>query len=601
LVKKVEWSTPDRFETKETVTFGYADEAPFLITIETDKNLTESEIEIAGTLQWVACSEDTCLPGVTPFAAKLKVGPQAKKNSDQQKRIEEVRAALPQKLTTAQATKQDNTILLSVQDNEIAMNNNAPVFFPEKGVDPHLPVTLKPQASGPTHIALPAQKNDTQLKGVLVVGDAAYDIDLPLVQARSTEGDLSFIWAIVFALIGGMILNLMPCVLPIVSLKVMSFVKIAAQSRRELIKHGILFTFGVLISFWTLAIILIFLQMSGQAVGWGFQLQDPFFIACLSLLFTLLGMSLFGVFELGTQFAAYAGEAAAVTKRKGYLSSFWSGIFATAVATPCTGPFMGSALGYAMTQPAYVSLLVFTALGLGLSLPYLFMGAFPATIRWLPKPGAWMESFKQFLGFLMLITVLWLLWVFEGQTNREGLFALLSALLIAAVGAWIFGRFATPVCAPQRRKVGYALTALLVGGALLLARVASDQSESSPSQVVSEKVWEPYSVERLQALREKKVPVLIDFTAKWCLICQTNHFVLSQNKVQKKLDELGVVRMKADWTRYDAAITAALRKHGRSGVPLYVLYGADRSNAPLILPQVLTAENVISALESHVQ
>jgi thiol:disulfide interchange protein DsbD len=261
---------------------------------------------------------------------------------------------------------------------------------------------------------------------------------------------------------------------------------------------------------------------------------------------------------------------------------------------------MGSALGYAMTQPAYVSLAIFTALGTGLSLPYILMGAFPAAIRWLPKPGAWMESFKQFLGFLMLITVLWLLWVFEGQTNREGLFALLSALLIAGAGAWVFGRFATPVRSSQSRKIGYALTLLLVGGSLILARVASHQSESSTTYATSETTWEPFSAERVQELRKQKIPVLIDFTAKWCLICQTNHFVLSQSKVQKKLDELKVVRMKADWTRHDPAITTALKALGRSGVPLYVLYADDQS-APVILPQVLTSENVITALEAHVR
>lgn len=401
------------------------------------------------------------------------------------------------------------------------------------------------------------------------------------------------------AFLGGMILNLMPCVLPVISFKVMSFVKMAQESRQKIFKHGIAFSVGVLASFWVLAGTLLLLRAYGHAVGWGFQLQDPLFVAILAQLLLIFGLSQFGVFELGTSVARMAGQAEFKSQSESYTSSFISGIFATAVATPCTGPFLGSAVGYAVTVPPFFGLIIFTVLGLGMAFPYLALSAFPALLRWMPKPGAWMETLKQFMGFLMLATVLWLIWVFGAQTGEAAIFILLASLLLASLGCWIYGKWGTPFRKRGVRYVGYVFTlACAVGAFALIPMALKMEAPQEKVAVHGDLAWEPFSLERVAELRAKKIPVLIDFTAKWCLICQSNHLVLSNNEVEKKFKELGVVRMKADWTKNDPLITNELQKFGRSGVPLYLLYGSDPTEEPKVLPQVLTPENVIGSLNA---
>lgn len=584
-IVKTEWPTPERFEKEGMVTFGYSSEVPFLLIAKADPSTPLGDVEIKGNVQWVICSSETCLPGSSEVSAKVHVASTGKIDEEKKSRFEAVKKALPHALPMSCVTKDKDTVTVSI-DEEVAMVDS-PLFFPESGSNFHIIPKITRRSKG-TDVVLSSDAG----KGILVLGNQAYHVE-EATETSTNEQLLSFTGALFFAFIGGLILNLMPCVLPVVSLKVMSFVKMAGQSRSELIKHGVFFTFGVLISFWVLAGAIILLQSTGEAVGWGFQLQDPLFIALLALLFVLLGLSLFGVFEFGTGLAAMAGEASMQSEKKGYQSSFFSGIFATAVATPCTGPFMGSALGYALTQPSYITMTIFTALGLGMSLPYLLLGFFPSLIRWFPKPGAWMESFKQFLGFLMMLTVLWLLWVFVGQTSEVALFGLLFGLLIASLGAWIFGRFGAAYRKKSTRVVGCVLATLCLLAALgtvnFSSRLVADEASVSSD-------WEPYSEKRVAELRAQGIPVLIDFTAKWCLICQTNHMVLTQGKVEKTLNERRVVKMKADWTRRDPEITKALQGFGRSGVPLYVFYGEEKE--PQILPQVLVPDSVISLVES---
>lgn len=580
-----EWPTPERFEKEGMITFGYSHQVPFLLVAKADPSLALGDFEIKGDVQWVICSSETCLPGSTEVTAKVHVASEAKIDEQKKSRFEAVQKALPQSLPVSSITKDKDAVTVSV-DDDVAMAD--PLFFPESGNNFNIVPKISRKSKG-ADVLLSSDAG----KGILVLGDKAYHVG-EVAESTPVEIPMGFFWALLFAFLGGLILNLMPCVLPVVSLKVMSFVKMAGQSRTELTKHGVFFTLGVLISFWALAGAIILLQSTGEAVGWGFQLQDPLFIALLTLLFVLMALSLFGVFELGTGIAAMAGEASVQTEKKGYQASFFSGIFATAVATPCTGPFMGSALGYALTQPAYITMAVFTALALGMSLPYLLLGIFPALIRWFPKPGAWMESFKQFLGFLMMMTALWLLWVFVGQTSEFALFGLLFALLIASLGAWIFGRFGAAYRNKKTRIIGYVLATVCLIFALGTVSFSS-RLEANPTTSLSSD-WEPYSEARIAELRAQGTPVLIDFTAKWCLICQTNHMVLAGSKVDKTLNERGVVKMKADWTKRDPEITKALASFGRSGVPLYVFYGDKKE--PEILPQVLVPDSVISLVES---
>ena len=591
------WPIPSRFEEGGMVTFGYREKAPLLVKMRADASLAQGNIEILAALQWVVCSSDTCLPGMSAVNAKLRVGSPPVVQATQQQRFETLRGSLPMKLAAHSIQKEADRVLISFAEDEIAMGN-PPTFFPEVGSHSALTVTKQKGAHVVTISHPDALLNP--LKGLLVIGEKAYEFNTEEVAQVIASESVSSLWmALFFAFLGGLILNLMPCVLPVVSLKVMNFVKMAGESRRQLMLHGALFSLGVLLSFWVLAIVLILLQRGGEAVGWGFQLQEPLFIAALALLFTLLGMSLFGVFEMGTQLASYAGEAAH-KGHTGLMASFTSGVFATAVATPCTGPFMGSALGFALTQPAYVALAIFTALGLGMAAPYLLLGVFPALIRWLPKPGAWMETFKQLLGFVMLATVIWLLWVFSSQTGHSALFLMLFALLSVSLAAWVYGRFSSPIRKAHVQRLGKIGAVLCFSAALGLAYVASGQVETTTTHA-QEIGWEPFSAKRLAELRANNTPVLIDFTAKWCLICQANHLALSQSAVEQKFQDLGVVRMKADWTKRDPEITQELRKHGRSGVPLYVLYGADSKPTPHILPQVLTPEIVMNTLDHHVR
>lgn len=580
------WPTPERFEAGDLITFGYSHRVPFIITLQTDKNFTGKELEIKGAIDWIVCSSETCLPGRTEFKTTLQMGSEIEPHTLNQKQIALAKQAHPADLPAQFIARHKGSLLVSFPE-EVALSD-VPHFFSENPDYKHQAKINKKQIEIPL-------LSDQSLKGVLVVGNKAFSMDVPPALEDDAEGELNLLWALIFALTGGLILNLMPCVLPVVSLKVMSFIKMAGDSRREMIKQGVAFSSGVLVSFWALALLLIGLQKTGQAVGWGFQLQNPLFIAALALLFTFLALNLLGVFEMGTSLAGIAGDASQVKPKKGFQGAFWSGVFATAVATPCTGPFMGSALGYAVTQPPIVSLAIFTALGLGMSLPYLLIGFFPSCIRWLPKPGTWMENFKHILGFIMLATVIWLLWVFNSQTGELGLFLLLSGLLIASFSAWIYGSFSAIHKSPRTRKLGYLLSSAFLICSLGLIAISAEQGDGIPAQEQAHSGWEPFSQKRVAELQKAKQPILIDFTAKWCLICQANHLVMMQNKVMKKFQEHGVTLMKADWTRYDPEITEALKKFGRNGVPLYVLYGP--SGEPMILPQVLTPDAVISALE----
>jgi thiol:disulfide interchange protein DsbD len=396
------------------------------------------------------------------------------------------------------------------------------------------------------------------------------------------------------AFAGGLILNLMPCVLPVLSLKVMSFVRHGGESRLGALRHGLAFALGVLVFFWILAGALLALRASGQQIGWGFQLQSPPFVVVLSGLFLLVALNLFGVFEVGQSLTAMANL---TTKTNGLSSSFWSGALATIVATPCTAPFMGSALGFALGQPAWSTLLVFSVLGLGMAAPYLLLSASPPLLKLLPRPGRWMEALKQAMGFPMLGTVVFLVWVFGRQTGMTAMTWLLAALLLIAAGAWLYGRGRLPQNSPRWRLGLLTSAAALVSFGFLLGLA---QAQASPAVTEARRTdrWEPYSERRLAELRAAGTPVFVDFTADWCLTCQVNERVALQHPaVQERLERAGVAMMKADWTLRDERVTQALAGHGRQGVPLYVLYGKVQDAPPRLLPEVLTPGLVLRALD----
>jgi len=410
---------------------------------------------------------------------------------------------------------------------------------------------------------------------------------------------LNNLWlALLFAFLGGLILNLMPCVLPVLSIKILSFVKEASDHKGRALSGGLMFSAGILVSFWILAGTLIALRAGGEQLGWGFQLQSPIFLTILASFIFLFGLSLLGVFEIGTSLTG-AGNIAA--SRSGRMSSFLSGVTAVVVATPCTAPFMGSALGYALSQSYVVSLAIFSALGLGLALPYVILSASPRLMRFVPRPGPWMETLKHIMGFLLMATVVWLSWVLALQAGATAIALFLMGLVLLGVGAWLWGRWGTPVTTGRLKVAARVLTVffLLAGFGIGLYGTSFDAPITAKTNNSDGLAWESFSQKKLDQLTASGQPVFVDFTAAWCLSCQVNEKVaLNSEDVVKKFEELGVATLKADWTSYNEEITKALAEHGRNSVPLYVLYIKGKTNSPIILPEILTPGVVLKALEN---
>ena len=414
------------------------------------------------------------------------------------------------------------------------------------------------------------------------------------------QNDVTFFAALVFAFVGGLILNLMPCVFPILGVKILGFVRDAHNDTRILRAQGLLFLTGVLLSFWALAGLLLALRAGGEALGWGFQLQSPGFVTALSILFLLMALNLFGVFEIGTSVQVLAGNVSA--RRRGIFGeALLSGVLATLVATPCTAPFMGTALGYTLAQSPLVALVVFTALALGMAAPVVLLSWFPAALRWLPKPGAWMTAFRQFMAFPLLATVVWLAWILGAQRGNDAVLHLFVGLVLVAMAAWVYGRWAM-----FGSKLGYVGTLALIAGGVVLAwpddaAVARAASSAGTDPIVAVKPgelpWQPYSKARLEELLAAGKPVFVDFTAAWCITCQVNKRIALHNEdVVHGFAELGIVPLKADWTTQDPAITAALAEFNRNAVPLYVMYAPKNPAGPIVMPEVLTPSIMLAEL-----
>lgn len=621
----LEWPYPQKFITDSLVAFGYTDKVLLLAKITPPKNLSaDQRVTLEADVNWLAC-KDACVPGNAHLKLSLPVSDALPKCDAQMSALfAQARGALPQLLG-----EEDGNLTVQSKSDEIVMNfKPKPGSFGEiEGMEfiPQENEVIDYAAPQPFHIgsegitlnvrkANPGKSSDP-VKGILLVSEKGSTIKRAIqvdsssssVQATHTshEGVSSVGTALCFAFLGGIILNVMPCVLPVIALKIFSFVKMAHQRRSLILQHGAVFSFGVLVSFWILSGALLALRAYGEGIGWGFQLQEPVFVAVLAGVLFLLGLSLFGLFELGTSMISLGSKAAGSTTGSPLRNSFMSGVLATLVATPCTGPMLGPALGFAMTLPAVKALMIFTMMGLGMAFPYLLFSAFPKMVRILPKPGNWMITFKQLMGFLMMGTVVWLVWVFGAQTDNMATFVLLTALLFLAIGGWIFGRWATPTRRKLTRVIATMVAALILfmggGMAILTAKQHRDfiapQTEAGGTRLVAEHGWEMYDPGRVQELRSQGVPVFVDFTAKWCLICQANKVTLHSSEITKAFQDKGVVTMIADWTKKDPVITKQLEQLGRTGVPVYVLYPADPQQTPYILPQTLNSKVVREYLD----
>ncbi|MDO7634305.1 MAG: protein-disulfide reductase DsbD [Porticoccaceae bacterium] len=398
--------------------------------------------------------------------------------------------------------------------------------------------------------------------------------DQPVLEDESV---LSLGLVLLFAFAGGIILNLMPCVFPILSIKVLSFT-MTHQTRRSRHIHGLAYTAGVVISFVAIAIVMLALRAAGESIGWGFQLQSPLFVIALVYLFFVMGLGLSGYLEIGSNLMSLGQDS---QQQDGLGSSFMTGVLATTVASPCTAPFMGPALGFAIAQPSYIALLVFAFLGLGMALPFILLAWLPGLSQKLPKPGAWMDSFKQFLAFPLYLTAVWLLWVAGRQTSTDVAATAVAGLVLLVMGLWLWKQSTKPVV---------KLTSIAVlASALAAPYMALEQGREKAD-------FEVYSPQRLAELRASGQPVFINLTADWCITCLVNERVaLGSDKVKALISDSGVVYLKGDWTNSDAQITELLTSFRRSGVPLYLLYPKGPGE-PVILPQILTETTMIEAI-----
>lgn len=399
----------------------------------------------------------------------------------------------------------------------------------------------------------------------------------------STSPD--FLTAVCFALAGGLILNLMPCVFPVLSIKAIALLQHGAHADRNTRTQGWAYTAGVMLTFLGLASLLLLLRTGGREIGWGFQFQSPGFVLALSWLMFAIGLSLSGVFDLGN---SITGLGERFTEHRGAMGSFFTGVLAVVVATPCTAPFMGAAVAYALAQPTPQFIGVFAGLGFGLALPYLLLSHWPLLQRLLPKPGAWMEKLKHLFAIPMYLTALWLLWVLTQQTGMKVLPLALGGLVAIALAAILFGR--TRLWDSRRRRMATAASLVLVTGAGVAAYM------QVPAGGIEHK--ESYSEARLQALRDAGTPVFVNLTADWCITCLVNERVaLNQPPVQKAFRDMGVAYLVGDWTNEDAAITHKLAEFKRQGVPLYLYYPPH--GEARILPQILTPDIVVDALKQQ--
>jgi len=405
----------------------------------------------------------------------------------------------------------------------------------------------------------------------------------------ATQGPSITFWgALLASFLGGMILNIMPCVLPVIAIKILGFVKQGGEDPRRVRSLGLLFGLGVLVSFWVFAGFVVSLRTAGELVGWGFQFQSPWFILIMSLAVTILALNFFGLFEfqLGSATTTTAGQFAS---REGGFGAFMSGVLATVLATPCTAPFMGTALGFAFSQPPLQSFAIFTALGLGLGLPYVLLAWYPRLLRWLPKPGPWMLRFKQAMGFPMLATALWLaVWNLKSY-GGNAIFAVSIWLLLAAFAVWLIS---------LARKGHLAWIGLAVILFLFGARWQVIPAFTAHETLIS---WQPWSKAALESALKTSQPIFVDFTADWCFNCQVNKKTsLEIESVAQRFKEARIIAFLADNTRTNKEITAALDALKEPGVPTNVFYPVDRGRAPIILPKVLTPQIVLDGLDQAV-
>jgi len=596
------WPHPARMEEGDMVTYGYSGTLLLMARLTPPADLKPgTRLQIGATASWLVC-KDMCVPGKVEVLLDLPVG-DGRPGSDAPL-FDSTRTRIPAPLPagwTAWAQADGDKIIITISGTGNQLRRPV-VFFPlvPDLISNTAPQTLTRDASlWKLILSRPEQPGrlPKAMTGVMLSGGYAWEMDVPFgapaprggqmeQSGGSGSADIGFLWSLVLAFVGGMILNLMPCVFPVLSIKVLGFVRESTHNPREVRLHGILYGMGVVLSFVALALSLILLRAGGQQLGWGFQLQSPVIILILTVVLFLLSLNLLGVFEVGTSIVRATGR---FSWHEGRLGAFLTGVLATLLATPCTAPFMGTAVGFAATQPAASGLSVFAFLGLGMAAPYVALSFAPHLGNLLPKPGRWMETFKQLMAFPLLATVIWLLWVLGLQAGMMGVMGALTALFFSGIAGWLYGRWHTSLMR--------VVAVVLVICGILLA-VAGIRSGSPAGESASSGGWQVFSRPKLEMELAKGNPVFVDFTAAWCLTCKANELaVLNTSGIRQAFRDRKVVLLRADWTNSSPAIEEALAGFGRNGVPLYLLYAGGKGSTPRILPQILTPQIVRGELE----
>ena len=612
---KIQWVVPEIFELGDLINYGYEKEVLHLVTITPPEGLSPGvRVLLSAHASWLMC-EEVCIPARADLDLILPVeedGPSW--NEGRRPSFQESRRQLPQSsdLWRIESYLEDDQVTLVVRSTGNWPGSPSDLyFFSEDGqVDPNAPQPLRPLkdrfeliltrapftqwgASLPGVLySARGWSPDGSVKGLLVnpsivsqSGDPTGVTSGGPVERVDDASRRTLPVILLFALAGGFILNLMPCVFPVLSLKVLSFIDRAGESRRVVILHGLSYTLGILLSFWGLALLLNLLRAGGEELGWGFQLQSPAFVFVLAILLFAFALNLSGLFEIGASLTAIGGG---LSRSSGLQGSLFAGILATVVATPCAAPLLGTALGTALTLDLGESFIVFTFIGLGLSLPYLLLSLFPGLMALLPASGPWMESLKQFLAFPLYATVGFLLWVLAGQVEGDLFLNILLAVVLVAVAGWIYGRWALSGGSTRRRRI-----IQLMAAAVALYGIYLGWPLMGPSSLQ----WETWSPERVEQLRDERVPVYVDFTARWCATCQTNKkVVFSSEEVLRAFANKDVAALRADWTNHDPRIAKALAAHGRSAIPFNLLYLPGQPD-PVLFPVILTPGSVLQALD----
>ncbi|HEX2859619.1 MAG TPA: protein-disulfide reductase DsbD domain-containing protein [Alphaproteobacteria bacterium] len=569
--------TPKLISTPPVTNYGYEHEVILTAQVTAPATLPAGKTTLPVALTYLYCSDEVCMPGRINTSLELESTLGEPQANPAYADLQKTQApTLPQQLPAGAnlaASLSGNTFSLTFSPAAFGKVESVRFLPAEDGmIQDSGPQTY---ANGTLTFSTDPQSTTppTTLRGLLVVNGSGYVIEkLPLTApvatapagaAPATTGVGGLFFALLSAFIAGLILNLMPCVMPVLALKAFALLK-GHENRAASIRHATGYTLGVVGTFLVLGGLTLALQQAGHGIGWGFQLQQPLFVAGLCALMLTLALSFFGVIEVGSSLTRLGHTG----RSQHFTNDIATGILAVVVATPCTVPFMGGAVAFALTQHPAVSLAVFAALGLGLAAPLVAITLLPGLGRLLPKPGAWLASFKQLLGWPLLATALWLLWVYHNQTDALHFFTLLAALLAFSFGLWLYGR------RPQLWRL--ALLAVLgIGGAYAVTMPPMPTAN-----------WQEWSETEVNALRPHR-PVFVDFTADWCLSCKVNEAtVLNTTRTQALFAQKNVALFKADWTMQNADISAELAKHGRRGVPLYLLYvpGKDAQ----ILPQILT-------------